>query len=80
MVEAVGIEPTSGKRVPQVSTCVAFTSGHRPGVLAEGLRRRRQFRCDDPDAQRNQSRRSIHFGVALDPAVDQAVVQDVTVN
>jgi hypothetical protein len=79
-VEAVGVEPTSGKRVPQVSTCVAFTSGHRPGVLAEGRRRRRQSRFDDPDAVRDQPRRSVHFGVAPDPAVDRVMAWDVTVN
>lgn len=32
MVEAVGIEPTSGKRVPQASTRVAFVSALAPAV------------------------------------------------
>ena len=35
VVEAVGIEPTSGERVPQVSTCVAFVR-----VIAPALGRR----------------------------------------
>ena len=33
MVEAVGIEPTSEKRVPKVSTHIAFTYGHRPCAM-----------------------------------------------
>jgi hypothetical protein len=49
-------------------------------VLAEGRRRRRQSRFDDPGEVRDQPRRSIHFGVASHPAVDRAVVRDVAVN
>ena len=80
MVEAVGIEPTSGRRVPQVSTSVAFVSGHRPGGWQKAACRRRQSRFDDPGAVRDQPRRSVHFGVASHPAVDRAVVRDVAVN
>ena len=80
MVEAVGIEPTSEKRVPRASTCVAFVSGHRPGGMAEGRHRRRQLRFDDPDPVRSQPCRSVHFSVASHPAVDRAVVGDVAVN
>ena len=80
LVEAVGIEPTSEKRVPRASTCVAFVSGHRPGGMAEGRHRRRQLRFDDPDPVRSQPCRSVHFSVASHPAVDRAVVGDVAVN
>jgi hypothetical protein len=31
-VEAVGIEPTSGKRVPRISTCVAFVQVIAPAL------------------------------------------------
>lgn len=80
VVEAVGIEPTSGRRVPQVSTSVAFVSGHRPDGWQKAACRRRQSRFDDPGAVRDQPRRSVHFGVASHPAVDRAVVRDVAVN
>jgi len=70
-VEAVGVEPTSGERVPRASTRVAFVSGHRPCAVGEGPRRRRQLRFDDPAAVRSQPRRSVHFSDALARAVDE---------
>lgn len=41
MVEAVGVEPTSEERVPEVPTCVAFFGSCRHRALEEGVRRDR---------------------------------------
>ncbi len=80
MVEAVGVEPTSEKRVPQASPCAVYDlvlAGRAKGVDAQHVG---QPRVDDPGSERGSPNPSIHFSGASSRAVDRAHARDVAVN
>ena len=78
MVEVVGVEPTSEKRVSKASTCVSFYSVLVIRAMEEGQPSAVTSLALYQDASQGDPHPLIHFSVVLKSAANQGSQQHVT--